>query len=206
MDWRTVEKVPSTLPLPELFRSLMGRGAAVLDVGCGEAGISRDVQASGARYLGVDINLPSLRRASARGLRVAAGEARALPVRRGCVDLVMLRAVLTVIPVDAALEHVLSEAFRASRELVGVQDFLQTWEQPLYAARYEEGLGLGRPRGVFPVRQGGGLLYWARHFTPQVLEELVARAGGVVETLQEHPAPTRSGNIIRGVTLLTRAR
>jgi len=197
MDWRIVEKVPSTLPLPELFRSRIRRGATVLDVGCGEAGICRDVEASGARYVGVDINLPSLRRAAARGLHVAAGEARALPVRRGCADLVMYRAVLTVIPVDSALEHVLREAFRASRGRVGVQDFLQTWEQPLYAARYEEGLGLGRPRGVFPVRQGGGLLYWARHFTPQGLEELVGGPGASWKpcwnTRPPHAAATSSG-------------
>ncbi|GFK94256.1 hypothetical protein NNJEOMEG_02098 [Fundidesulfovibrio magnetotacticus] len=206
MDWRTTHKVPSSLAFPELFRRALVPGALVLDVGCGEAGIAGEVESLGCVYIGLDVNLPSLGRAARAGRRVASGDAGRLPVRAGAADLVTLRAVLTVLPDDEVLAGVLAQALRASRGLVGVQDFLMTEDQPLYASRYAEGRALGLPEGAFPVCQGGRLLYLARHFTPEGLEALAERAGGVVEALSEAPAPTRSGNVIRGVTLLLRAR
>ena len=77
-----------------------------------------------------------------------------------------------------------------------------TWENPVYSARYEEGLRLTGRHGVFPVREGGTLLYWARHFTLDELSGLIAQAGGDVAEVVEGPSPTRSGNLIRGVALL----
>jgi SAM-dependent methyltransferase len=190
-----------------MFLNTIHPGSRLLDVGCGEAGIAGIVEMAGGRYMGLDVNFPSLVRAG-KNRSVAAGEGGRLPFRDGMFDMVLLRAVLTVLVETPLVLAVLREALRVCRGVLGIQDFLQTWEDSRYAARYEEGLSLGRVRGVFPVRpegDGGNLLYWARHFTPDELRNLIREAGGRVVHLSEAPAPTRSGNIIRGITLLATA-
>ncbi len=201
LDWRSADAVPSSLPMPELFLGALRPGMRVLDVGCGEAWIGCEVERCGVRYVGVDVNRASLARASSRRL-VVAGEGGRLPFGDRVFDMVMLRAVLTVLVDEGELADVLREAFRVCRGVVGIQDFLQTWENPVYSARYEEGLRLTGRHGVFPVREGGTLLYWARHFTLDELSGLIAQAGGDVAEVVEGPSPTRSGNLIRGVALL----
>lgn len=203
LDWRSADAVPSSLPMPELFLGALRPGMRVLDVGCGEAWIGCEVERCGVRYVGVDVNRASLARASSRRL-VAAGEGARLPFGDAAFDMVMLRAVLTVLVDEGELADVLREAFRVCRGVVGIQDFLQTWENPVYSARYEEGFRLTGRHGVFPVREGDTLLYWARHFTLDELSGLIAQAGGDVAEVVEGPSPTRSGNLIRGVALLAR--
>ncbi|MFZ5427458.1 MAG: class I SAM-dependent methyltransferase [Thermodesulfobacteriota bacterium] len=201
MNWRTFTKVPSSLKLAHHFLPSIRPGHRILDVGCGEAAVGEIVTLRMARYFGVDVNLPSLKRVAGR-YTVAAGEGARLPFRDATFDLVMLRAVLTVLPDRLDLLAVLREALRVCRGKVGVQDFLTTPQIPLYGSRYRQGVALGKPYGVFPVLEDGAVLYWARHFDPEELRAMVQEAGGRVTTLAEAPAPTRSGNVIRGVTLL----
>jgi SAM-dependent methyltransferase len=227
MNWRTAEVVPSSLPVPEELDDLVRPGGKALDVGCGEASLGGVISGRGGVYFGVDVNMASLRRALTRGA-VAAGDAAALPFRDGAFDLVLFRAVLTVIARDPGMtaaprgvmansspafpagappdlftgpSSVLREALRVCRGSLLVQDFLQTTKHPLYAARYAEGEALGAPRGVFPVREGGTVLYWARHYVRVELEAMIGLAGGRIASWREFPAPTRSGNVIRGVVL-----
>lgn len=241
MDWGTAGTVPSSLPVPEELDVLVRPGRFVLDVGCGEALLGDAVRDRDGRYVGVDVNLPSLRRAASR-YAVAASDAAALPFREGAFGVVLLRAVLTVLARDPAMTDaphsalagaappavaspelsaspssdppagsssdsltvpiaVLREALRVCGGSILVQDFLKTPEHPLYAARYDEGVALGAPRGVFPVREGGAILYWARHYVRKEMETIIGRAGGLIASWREFPAPTRSGNVIRGVVL-----
>ncbi|MFP5238654.1 MAG: class I SAM-dependent methyltransferase, partial [Acidobacteriota bacterium] len=171
------------------------------------------VRAAGADYFGLDLNLPSLRRAVAR-FSVAQGDCLALPFADGAFDVVILRAVLTVLPEDVRRLACLAEALRVSRGqgrgqtpgVVAVQDFMMTPEQPLYEARYQRGAAMGLPQGAFPVEEGGGTLYVARHATEVELRELVRGAGGEILSYITHPSPTRSGKIVNGVTLLAHAK
>lgn len=225
MNWRTAEAVPSSLPVPEELDYLVRPGGTVLDVGCGEAVLGDAIIMQGGVYFGVDVNLASLRRAVLRRV-VASGDAASLPFRGGAFDVVLLRAVLTVIAQNPGVEaaprgvstgddpqsdaandpfsgpgDVLREALRVSRGTILVEDFLQSPEHPLYAARYAEGEALGAPRGIFPVRAGGAILYWARHYLREELEAMIGHAGGRIASWREFPAQTRSGNVIRGAVL-----
>lgn len=201
LNWRTTTKVPSSLPFPDMFLNAVAVGSVVLDIGCGEAGAGGAVTRKGGCYVGLDPNLPSLARAVGRHA-VVQGEGKALPFRNGSFDLVLLRAVLTVIPERERLHAVLREGFRVCRGMMAIQDFLQTWSIPLYADRYREGQDLGLEDGVFPVVQDGRLLYRARHFTVDLLRELILEAGGHIVSVFESQWPTRSGNVINGVALL----
>lgn len=161
------------------------------------------IQEAGGVYTGLDVNLPSLRRAANRH-RVACGEGGNLPFKPASFDLVLLRAVLTVLVSPVESLAVVREALRVCRGVLGIQDFLLTPALPLYAARYAEGHSLTGQFGTFPVRRegNGDVLYWARHFSLDELNELIREAGGRVDEVSEAPAPTRSGNIINGVVLL----
>jgi len=158
---------------------------------------------AGGVYTGLDVNLPSLKRAVKRH-QVARGEGGRLPFKPASFDLVLLRAVLTVLVDPAERLAVVREALRVCRNVVGIQDFLLTEDLPLYAARYAEGFSLSGQPGTFPVRRerSGEVLYWAKHFSLDELSKLITEAGGRVGAVNEVPAPTRSGNIIRGVVLL----
>jgi SAM-dependent methyltransferase len=203
MNWRTVPTVPTSLALPEVFLQRVHPGVRVLDIGCGEAGIGALIQEAGGVYTGLDVNWPSLERAAKRH-RVARGAGGLLPFKAASFDLVLLRAVLTVLVDPAERLAVVREALRVCRGVVGIQDFLLTPDVPLYRARYAEGFSLSGQSGTFPVRQEGSgeVLYWAKHFSLEELDELIREAGGRVGAVSEAPAPTRSGNIINGVTLL----
>ena len=199
--WKQAGSVPSSLVLPPLFRDRVHMGHRVLDVGCGAAGISHDIAAAGGRYTGVDLNMASLALARDRAM-VVAGQGEHLPFADRCFDVVFLRAVATVVVDDAVRLAVLKEAMRVCGGVVGIQDFLQAWDIPLYRKRYEEGMAAGACPGTFPVMEKGRLLYWARHFTRDELDALVHAAKGTVTAWEQGPVFTRSGNAISGFWLL----
>jgi 2-polyprenyl-3-methyl-5-hydroxy-6-metoxy-1,4-benzoquinol methylase len=58
-------------------------GGPVLDVGCGTGAITWKLADSGLTVAGLDLSETFLKRASARGLHAAAGDAHALPFRPG---------------------------------------------------------------------------------------------------------------------------
>ena len=202
--WKTFSRVPATLAMPDFFLAGLGAGARVLDAGCGPAAAARDIELAGARYTGLDLNAPSLTqvRAEHPDLELVLGDAGRLPFGDNSFDLVVLRAVLTTVPLAKARERILAEAVRVSRNRVGVYDFLQTWEDPLYAARYRAGEADGLERGGFLVLDADKVLFAARHFTRDEVEGLCVGAGAAVAGYEEGPARTRSGNLIRGIALL----
>lgn len=217
--WKTLPTVPSSLDVPRPLLRMLRPGMTVLDVGCGETRAAVDIRAAGAEYIGLDCNWPSLARVSgkARGetsedrlngspTRVVLGVGEWLPFRRASVDVVLLRAVLTVLSDLDACRRVLGEALRVGRTAVCVSDFLQTWDDEYYAARYRAGEAETGERGAFLVREGDKVLYRARHFTRVELLELARSTGGDRFAVEEGPVRTRSGKTIRGICLLCRAR
>jgi SAM-dependent methyltransferase len=88
----------------------------VLDVGCGTGELSAVlVEESPARVLGVDRD-PALLAETPAPVEPVVGDATALPVRSGAVDLVVCQALLVNLPDPAAA---LSEFVRATSDRVG---------------------------------------------------------------------------------------
>ncbi|MBV8950356.1 MAG: methyltransferase domain-containing protein, partial [Actinobacteria bacterium] len=79
--------------IPESEVGALGdvRGLDVLELGCGAAQWSIALANDGARPIGLDISIAQLRHARATGTRVplVLGSGEAVPLRDGCVDLVL---------------------------------------------------------------------------------------------------------------------
>ncbi len=217
--WKSLPTVPSSLDMPRQLLRVISPGMTVLDVGCGEARAAADIRAAGGEYFGIDCNWPCIARAArlanrgegvsarpgaTRMLHVVLGEGEWLPFRDGSFDVVLLRAVLTVLPGMDACRRVLGEALRVSRIAVGTRDFLQTWNDPYYSARYHAGEAETGEKGAFLVRENDTVLYRARHFTSAELLDLVRSAGGEAFDVEEEPVQTRSGKTVQGICLLCR--
>jgi ubiquinone/menaquinone biosynthesis C-methylase UbiE len=109
---------------PELAGALavlaLPRGSTALDVGCGTGADAVFMGAAGLDASGVDLSATALelatRRAAAAGVRVRwlAGDALALPVEAGSVDLVTDRGCLHHLPDDVRARYA-AEAFRVLR-------------------------------------------------------------------------------------------
>ena len=89
-------------------------GATILDLGCGFAAYSGELQKYGLRCFGCDINLDYLRKAKASGVPVTNVDS-ALPFPDRSFDTVMIFEVLEHV---ADVNKVLREAFRVARKNV----------------------------------------------------------------------------------------
>ncbi|MEO6204037.1 MAG: class I SAM-dependent methyltransferase [Mycobacteriales bacterium] len=78
--------------------------ARVLDVCCGSAPLGPLVRSE--RYLGVDLSLAELARASAQGLTVARADAARLPVITAAVDCVVMSMALQLVPFAVSLDEI----------------------------------------------------------------------------------------------------
>jgi len=88
------------------------RGLAVLDAGCGSGRYLRELQARGARAVGIDLAPAMIARARAVTSRVARADLRALPVASGSIDLVICALALGDF---AELDLALAETARVLR-------------------------------------------------------------------------------------------
>lgn len=83
-----------TRPEFGLFQSYVGRGAAVLDWGCGSGNFAGSVKAAGGIYLGVDFAGPAIAQGVARGLRILSVD-----------DFMLIDETFDLITLNQVLEH-----------------------------------------------------------------------------------------------------
>lgn len=79
-------------------------GGCVLDVCCGSAPLRPLLRPE--HYLGVDLSVAELARASARGLTVARADAARLPVVTASMDCVVMSMALQLVPFEASLAEI----------------------------------------------------------------------------------------------------
>ncbi len=207
--WKTVGRVPSSLPVDPAFVELIGPGVSVVDLGCGDGRTLAKLAASVARgrapWAGVDVNPAALAGAAARGLPgigFVMADIAELPFADGGFDYGVMHAVLTTLATPAERRAVLAEAARVLRRGLYASDFLLTPQQPLYRERYARGRVETGEWGTFRVMDGQRYLYTAHHFAPDELKDLFFGAGFSRVTLRQVLSPTRSGNVIGGAIVL----
>jgi len=87
-------------------------GSLLVDIGCGAGVLAPHVAHLGYRHLGVDVVPGSAELARNRGITVVLGDARSIPLRDGCADVVVAGEVLEHVP---DLDRVVAEATRILR-------------------------------------------------------------------------------------------
>lgn len=203
MYWSSAPRVPSTLDIAPDVLALFRPDDRVIDLGCGPGRTLTSLRAAGLGrlHVGADANPPSLTLAAAAGLPVVRADLTALPVADAAFDVGILQAVLTTIPDPGQRLAVLREARRTVTRMLCLGDFLRNDDLPYYRARYQAGLAETGEPGSFVVREGGRALYQAHHFTLEELTGLLGQAGFTAGRVLTPIVRTRSGNLVRGVSL-----
>ncbi len=125
-----------------------GRTDAVLiDLGCGAGLLAPYAAAKGYRHIGVDLTFSALEQARAHGVAAVRGDARAVPVRSGCADVVTAGELLEHV---ADPRRVIAEACRLLRPggMLVVDTINATALARLLAVRIPDRLPKVAPRGI----------------------------------------------------------
>jgi len=174
------------------FARAMARDAVILDYGCGYGRLCGELAGCGfSRVLGVDYSTDMIA-AARRGwpqLDFSVVDGYALPLATANVDAVLLFAVLTCIPSDAAQRKLIAEISRVLKPggLLVVSDYpLQHDARNLqrYAACEAE---FGR-YGTFRLADGGVVRHHAREWFRELLADFV------IEEEIDVKATTMNGN------------
>ncbi|MBV1855499.1 class I SAM-dependent methyltransferase [Catellatospora tritici] len=193
-------------PLRQSWLDGVPREARVLDFGCGYGRVMNELAGQGFTDLtGVDVSESAVRRGLAASagldLRVIAPGA-ALPFPDGSYDMVLLFAILTCVPSDAAQEALVAELIRvlAPGGLLYVSD-VSLQDDDRNRARYAAHAATSPlPYGTFVTDDGGV----CRHHEPARLRTLLSEC----DLLREETVlvTTMNGNSSQALQLLARKR
>ena len=186
----------------ERFSRTAPLDARILDYGCGQGRLCAELARLGYQnYCGIDFASEMLRVARERnpGRRFLANEGTGVPAETGSFDVVLLFAVLTCIPDDAAQKKLLAEFKR----ILVPGGLLLLSDYPLQAdarnleryRRFEEELG---GYGRFRIADGAVLRHHRREWFGELL------AGFTVEHEAQIDGLTMNGNPARILQLWAR--
>ncbi|HSN06287.1 MAG TPA: methyltransferase domain-containing protein [Candidatus Angelobacter sp.] len=126
-------------------------GSVLLDVGCGAGVLAPHVARLGHRHLGLDLVPCSVAQARAHGVEAVVGDAGRIPLRDGCVDVVVAGEVLEHVTDP---QRVLAECVRVLRSdgTLVVDTIAATWWGRFSAITIGERLPAGPPARLHDAR------------------------------------------------------
>lgn len=175
------ERTKYTISLPTKFVSFLDSKKVqdVLDVGCGYGRTSFFLYENGYHVAGVDFDkahiASALKEANSRGITeeisFLINDARCLCFRNSSFDAVTMVGIITLISKPNRI-GVMNEIRRVLRPFgyLFIEEFGQTWENPVYLRRYRDDLPVTGELGTFTVKdKHGRVLHLAHHFTREEL-------------------------------------
>jgi 2-polyprenyl-3-methyl-5-hydroxy-6-metoxy-1,4-benzoquinol methylase len=201
------EEIPSSLEFDfSVIKDLPPR-AKILDLGCGNGILCRELAHMGYDVYGVDCSEDGIRAAEEAdgNSKYFVMDVSKLTFESSFFDFVVIKAVLTVIPKASSRKQIMRETNRVLKNdgCVYIADFAQTWHNPIYYARYVNNYSKTSEFGLFKVcDEKGDKLYMAKHFNQKEIVELYLNAGFSSLQFDTIKVKTRSGNIIDGYKIL----
>jgi 2-polyprenyl-6-hydroxyphenyl methylase/3-demethylubiquinone-9 3-methyltransferase len=122
-------------------------GAVLVDLACGGGLMAPHVAPLGYRHVGVDLGLPGLELARARGVRAVRGSVLAVPLADGCADVVVAGEVLEHVEDDVTVLAECARLLTPGGTLV-VDAIARTRLADLVAVRIGERVAGGPPPGI----------------------------------------------------------
>ncbi|SCG85375.1 class I SAM-dependent methyltransferase [Methanobacterium congolense] len=214
-------ETPSTVQLDESFCKMVPKGSKVLDFACGWGRMAFKLQECGYDVVGFDINqeaVENARKASTRfnsiyknRVSFDVANARDLPYPDGSFDVCLIQAFMTALVDPEHREMVLDEARRVLREdgILYLADFGQSWDNPIYRARYLKDFKKTGEMGTFIVTGDGSPespeIFRAHHYTQEELMKLI-KPRFTVEMFKETVFTTYHGNKASGFVIMARKK
>jgi len=181
-----IRNVHYSIPLPTKFVGFL-RGKEVsniLDVGCGYGRACFFLNENNYDVFGIDIDRTQIemaleeKKARYKNVRIdfLIGDARKLGFSSSTFDGCIVMGTLNLVSKVDRYE-VIQEIYRILKPsgYLFVEEFRQTWENPVYSKRYREDLAISGEIGTFTVKDDSGkILFLSHHFTQKELSTLLA--------------------------------
>lgn len=211
-SWREANhyEIPSTLSFNPA-KIEVAANSRVLDLGCGPQPNNNTLLGQCPEVTHIDLNMGALvhARKHARSHAFVCADALALPFVGKCFDLVLCKALLTVVVDDEQCLTLLNESHRVLREGGNLLlcDFLMNENDQYFTERYQRGKDLGMHHGAFiTTDHHNNALYAARHFTSSwIFDQFDRRNRWAINTYTETVGLTRTGRQIDTFTLYAQA-
>jgi len=151
----------------------------ILDIGCGYGRASFFLHENNYSAVGIDVDKmqieSALEEVNSRGItkdiNFMINDARHLCFRSSSFDAILMLGILTLASKPNRTK-IMNEVGRVLKPFgyVFIEEFGQTWENPVYSERYKDDLAVTGELGTFAVKdENGKVLHLAHHFTREEL-------------------------------------
>jgi ubiquinone/menaquinone biosynthesis C-methylase UbiE len=175
-----------SIPLPTKFVDFLREKevSSILDVGCGYGRSCFFLHENNYDVVGIDINKTQIEMAleekrtryNDAGIDFLIGDARKLSFSSSTFDGCVVMGILNLVS-KADRYEVIQDIRRVLKPsgYLFVEEFGQTWENPVYSKRYREDLAISGEIGTFTVKDDSGkILFLSHHFNEKELSTLLA--------------------------------
>jgi ubiquinone/menaquinone biosynthesis C-methylase UbiE len=203
------ENIPSSLEIDDVIMNLLKPSSHILDLGCGNGNLCKDLSARGFNLYGIDCSPAAIENAKHHDSKSKyfVMNAHELSFESKYFDFIIVKALFTVVVDSHMRNKIMSEICRVIKNEchVYIADFAQTWWNKDYYQRYMENYPLTGEYGLFKVlNQQDDIEYFAKHFAPKEMVDLYSEYDFEMLMFDTVRVQTQTGNKIDGYKILLR--